>query len=137
MRLGIVGSRGYTNRERIKTIVERYVTQYGAGNLIIVSGGCPKGADFLGKQIALELGLLYEEHAPRHAKYNQYCVQPPESYNKPYNIGHYFERNGEIAQSCDHLVAFIIKDVKCNGTMDTVTKAYKLKKHVFLFEDES
>jgi len=137
MRLGIVGSRGYTNRERIKSIVERYIAQYGSGNLIIVSGGCPKGADFLGKQVALELDLPYEEHAPRHAKYNQYCVQSPDSYNKPYNVGHYFERNAEIAEGSDHILAFTIKGLKCNGTMDTVTKARKLGKQVFIFEDES
>ncbi len=135
MKLAIVGSRSYTNRNRIRDIVERYLRQY--GEVTVISGGCPKGADFLGKQIALELGLNYQEYAPAHAKYNQYCVLPPESYNKPYNVGNFFQRNSQVAENCDHLIAFVIKDVRCNGTMDTVGKAYKLKKHVFVFEDES
>ena len=136
MKLAVVGSRSYTNQSRIRKIVDKYIEQYGAGNLTIVSGGCPKGADFLGKKIALELGLLYEEHAPAHARYNQHCVLPPDSYNKPYNVGNFFQRNTQVAENCDHLVAFVIKDVRCNGTMDTVNKAYKLKKQVFIYEDD-
>lgn len=120
----------------MRQVIEKYITQYGADNLTIVSGGCPKGADFLGKKIALELGLRYEEHAPAHARYNQYCVLPPDSYNKPYNVGNFFQRNAEVAKSCDHLAAFVIKGVRCNGTMDTYGKAQKLNKQVFLFEDE-
>ena len=104
MKLAVVGSRGYTNQSRMRQVFEKYIAQYGADNLTIVSGGCPKGADFLGKQIALEIGLLYEEHAPAHAKHNQHCVLPQDSYNKAYNVGNFFQRNTEVAKSCDHEV---------------------------------
>lgn len=90
----------------------------------------------MGKQIALELGISYQEYAPAHAKYNQYCVNSLDFYNKPYNVGNFFQRNTQIAENCDHLIAFVIKDVRCNGTMDTFNKAKKLDKQVFLFEDE-
>ena len=133
LKLAIVGSRQYTNQNRIKAIVEKYINQY--GDLTIISGGCPQGADLFGKQIALELGLPYKEYAPIHAKYNQYCVLKPENYNKSYNVGNFFQRNSEIAKNCDHLLAFVVKGLKCSGTMDTYTKAKNLNKQVFMFED--
>ena len=133
MKLAIVGSREYVNIDRIRKIVNKYIEKY--KDLVIISGGCPKGADYLGKQIALELNIPYHEYAPRHAQYNQYCVMPKDHYNKPFNVGNYFERNTEVAKNCDHLIAFVIKDVKCNGTMDTVGKARKFDKQVLIFED--
>ena len=136
MKLAIVGSRAYTNRTRIELIVNKYIAQYNAGNLIVISGGCPKGGDYLAKEVALEKGLLYREFPPAHAAHNCYCVQPPDYFGKRYHVNNFFQRNQEIAQYCDHLVAFIVEGIKCNGTMHTFTCATKLKKQCFLFEDK-
>ncbi len=133
MKLGVVGSRFYTNRLRVRTVIERYMKQY--KDLTIVSGGCPRGADLLAKEIALELGLKYVEFPPIHARHNQYCINPPSCYNKPYDVRNFFERNTEIPNYSDHVIAFKDQGSAARGTMDTVTKARNLGKPVFVFED--
>lgn len=136
MRVGIVGSRSYTNEKRIRVVLEKYIEKYGAENLEVVSGGCPDGADSLAKDLALEMGLVYKEFPPIHANHNSYCVLPKENYNKPYHVSNFFTRNGQIAEYVDHLVAFVVNGIKANGTNDTVRKADKLDKKVLVLEDE-
>lgn len=136
LKLAIVGSRAFTNENYVLKVVNRYITEVGKDHLTIVSGGCPDGADMLGKKIALDLGLEYVEFPPAHRFHNQYCILPAKVYNKPYHVKNYFERNSQVAAHCDHLVAFVIKGVRCNGTMDTFNKAKKLAKEVILFEEE-
>jgi predicted Rossmann fold nucleotide-binding protein DprA/Smf involved in DNA uptake len=137
MRLGIVGSRSYTNSDRIKKIIEKYIEQYGADNLAIVSGGCPNGGDFLAKKLALDMKLKYVEFPPIHSKHNSFCVKPASDYNKPYHVSNFFTRNTEIAEYCDHVVAFVVEGIKASGSLDTIRKAEKLKKIVTVFEDKS
>jgi predicted Rossmann fold nucleotide-binding protein DprA/Smf involved in DNA uptake len=136
MKVGIVGSRSYNNSGRIRAVIEKYVGKYGAENLSIVSGGCPDGADALAKNLALEMGLDYQEFPPAHSKHNSYCVLPPENYNKPYQVGNFFKRNGQIAEYVDHLIAFVVHGIKANGTMDTVRRANKFDKQVLVLEDK-
>jgi hypothetical protein len=133
-KLAIVGSRAYTNKSKMMAIIENYRNEY--PGFTIVSGGCPKGADFLAKEIAMELGINYQEFPPAHARYNEYCVLEPHNYGKSYDVNNFFDRNTKIAEHCDHLIAFVVKDVVANGTMDTVTKARKLNKHVNVHIDE-
>jgi predicted Rossmann fold nucleotide-binding protein DprA/Smf involved in DNA uptake len=133
MILAIVGSRKYKNRDRIEKVVNFYIKNY--GEITIVSGGCPDGGDFLAKDIALSLKIKYHEFPPIHFKHNEYCVSSEDQYDKSYHVSNFFNRNTQIAKHCDHLIAFVIKNVKSNGTMDTVTKARKFGKKVTVFED--
>ncbi len=135
MKLAIVGSRHFTNEKKVKRLLELYRDRYGE-ELIAVSGGCPDGADALAKKVALEMGIKYVEFPPRHRCHNEYCVTPPEDYGKPYHVSNYFARNTQIAEYCEHLAAFTLKGVKCNGTMDTYSKAELRDKKVFLFEED-
>lgn len=135
MKIAVVGSRKYKNEKKIKKLLERYCDFYGFENVTVVSGGCPDGVDALAKKVALEMGLKYVEFPPRHRCHNQYCIMPAEEYAKPYHVSNFFTRNSQIAEYCEHLAAFTIKGVKCNGTMDTYTKAEKMGKRVFVYED--
>ena len=56
LRVGIVGSRKYENRKKIKDFIFKLKNEKGT-NTIIVSGGCKSGADRYAKKYALELGL--------------------------------------------------------------------------------
>jgi hypothetical protein len=135
MRLAIVGSREYANEKKIAFLIDKYVEHYGKENLTIVSGGCPDGADFLGKKVALEKGIHYVEFPPKHRPHNQYCVCSENEYNKPYHVYNYFARNTEIAQYCEHLAAFTLDGVPCRGTMDTFGKAVKANKKTLHIKD--
>ena len=129
IKIGIVGSRIYTNKDKVSDIVDQCIKKY--KEITIISGGA-KGADTLGKEVALEKGLQYIEYNPAHTKWSQYSGKPKEWYEKPYNVGQFFERNTFIAEDSDILFAFIPKGHVSNGTQDTVGKAEKLGKICFI-----
>ena len=131
IKIGIVGSRIYTNKKAIENIIDQCIQKYGKENIRIVSGGA-KGADTLGREIALEKGLAYMEYNPAHTGWNEHSGKPKDFYGKPYNVGHFFERNTFIAEDSDILFAFIPKNHQSNGTMDTVGKAENMLKPVYI-----
>lgn len=127
MRVGIVGSRIYTNKKKIKDMIFMLKEKYGE-ELEIVSGGCPSGADSYAKKYALELNVKYVEFPPLHNRPSVYCPEPDYLYNKEYNVRHFFMRNKQIANYSDKIVAFIPKGHVSNGTNDTLKHAKKLEK---------
>lgn len=133
IKIGIVGSRKWKNKSKVQDAVDQCLARYG-DQLTVVSGGAI-GADSLGRQVALEKGLQYIEYNPAHEAWNEYSGKPKDWYGKPYNVGHYFERNTFIAEDSDILFAFIPDNHQSNGTMDTVNKALKLKKWVVIITD--
>jgi len=127
--IGIVGSRKYTNKKKVSEVVDLCVQKY--GEICIISGGA-RGADTLGREVALEKGLKYIEYNPAHTEWNQYSGKPKDFYNKEYNVGQYFERNTFIAEDSQLLFAFIPEGHISNGTNDTINKAKKLNKPYFI-----
>ena len=65
IRIGIVGSRKWTNKKKVEESIDLCINKYGKENICIVSGGAI-GADYLGKIVALEKVLKYEEYNPAH-----------------------------------------------------------------------
>ena len=131
MKIAIVGSRKYENKIKIKEFIFKCKEQFG-DKLEIVSGGCKYGADKFAKQSTVELDLKYVEFPPAHFSHNQYCIREAYNYGKPYAVWHYFERNKEIAEYSDIIVAFIQKGVKSRGTMNTIHYAEKFNKKVII-----
>ena len=129
IKIGIVGSRSYTDRRKVKDLIFNIKEKYG-DEVEIVSGGQPKGADGLAKKYALEFGLKYVEFPPSHYNHNMHCILPVGEYNKPYYVSNFFKRNKQIAEYSNIIVAFIPDGVESRGTMDTVGHAEKLKKLV-------
>ena len=130
IKIGIVGSREYINKQKVIEIVDLCIQKYGK-ELMIISGGA-RGADTLGKEVALEKALSYREYNPAHEAWNLYSGKPKEFYGKPFNKGHYFERNTFIAQDSDILFAFIPSEHQSNGTNDTIGKVEKMNKPYFI-----
>jgi hypothetical protein len=126
IKIGIVGSRLWDDKIKIEVAVDKCIEKYGK-DICIISGGA-KGADLLGKLVALDRKLKYVEYNPAHTLYNQYSGKPKEFYGKPYSVGQYFERNSFIAEDSNLLLAFIPAGHQSNGTMDTVEKMRKLNK---------
>ena len=133
MRVGIVGSRRYENKKKIKDFIFKLKQEYGK-DTIIVSGGCKNGADKYAKKYALELGLQYEEYPPFHEVHNLYCVLPESCYGKPYHVKYYFARNKLIAQHSDIVVAFIPEGHISNGTTSTLKYAEKFDKKTIIID---
>ena len=131
MKIGIVGSRRYENKKKIKDFVFKIKEQYGT-DTIIVSGGCKQGADKYAKKYALELGLQYEEYPPFHEVHNLYCTISANRYSKPYHVKNYFARNKIIAGTSDIVVGFIPEGHISNGTNSTLKYAEKFGKKTII-----
>jgi len=133
IRVGIVGSREYTNKTKIKDFIFNLKKKYNE-NLVIVSGGCPDGADAIAKKYALEFEVGYEEYPPSHARYNSYCVLSDNNYGKSYNVRNFFDRNKLIARYSDLVVSFIPEGVESNGSKHTLKEADKLNKKTLIIQ---
>ena len=105
-RIGIVGARTYSNRRKIKEFVYKLKQHFG-DKVEIISGGQPKGADGYAKQ---------------------------NDYGKKYHITNFFDRNKQIAEYSDYIVAFIPSNYNSNGTLDTIKHAQKLEKKVVILD---
>ena len=132
MKVAIVGSRQYTNKRRIQEFIYKLKEKYG-DELEIVSGGQKQGADGYAKKYALEFDTKYSEFPPAHYQYNQHCVLESYNYGKPYAVWHYHNRNKEIAEYADVMVAFIPKNHISKGTESALKEAKKNdKKYVII-----
>ena len=127
IKVGIVGSRGYTNKKKIKDLIFEIKEKYG-DEVEIVSGGQKDGADGYAKKVALEFDMSYVEFPPSHYSWNMHCKLPATKYNKPYYVSNYFKRNKQIAEYSNIVIAFIPDGVESRGTMSTIQYAIKEKK---------
>ena len=133
IRVGIVGSRKYENRRKIKEFIFKLKTDKGS-DTIIVSGGCKTGADNYAKKYALELGLQYQEFPPFHENWNIYCPKNQKDYGKPYSVKNFFARNKIIAAYSHYVVAFIPRGVDSPGSVSTIGYAKKFGKKTLVID---
>ena len=134
MKIGIVGSRKYQNATKVRKVIYELKNRMG-DDLVIVSGGQPAGADGYAKKYALEFAVEYVEFPPVHYNYNQYCIKEAHHYGKEYRPYNFFQRNSEIAEYSDLILAFIPANTtleESHGTNDTCKKATKLKKRIII-----
>ena len=130
-RVGIVGSRTYTNRRKIREFVYKLKDQLGE-KVEVVSGGQKLGADGFAKKYALEFDMKYVEFPPRHYTYNQHCILDQSHYGKKYFPKNFYDRNKQIVEYSDYVVAFMPKDGYTKGTLHTIEEAKKLNKKVII-----
>jgi len=131
IKIGIVGSRKYENKNKIKDFIFKLKRTLD-DDVIIVSGGCKNGADRYAKKYALEFDLGYQEYPPFHDPYNLYCILPEELYGKPYRVSYFFVRNKQIAKNSDIVIGFVLEGIKSNGTMSTINYAKKFNKKTLI-----
>ena len=127
IKIGIVGSRSYTNKQKIKDLIFEIKEKYG-DEVEIVSGGQKDGADGYAKKFTLEFDMKYVEFPPAHYSWNMHCKLPATEYNKPYYVTNYFKRNKQIAEYSDIIGAVIQGGVESRGTINTIHHAEKQKK---------
>ncbi len=104
-RILITGSRTWTDRSLIRDVLKdahRQAQKEGHGEIILVSGACPKGADRMCEEIWEANGLLVEKHPADWEKY-------------PGRAG--YIRNAEMVDLGANLCLAFIKDHSKGGSM--------------------
>jgi hypothetical protein len=109
--IGIVGSRRRDSEADYKAVTKAFSKVYQEGDTI-VSGGCPKGGDRFAEVLAERLNVPIKIYRADWVRYRR-------------SAG--FQRNTDIAQDADVLIACVAPDRK-GGTEDTVKKYRKLRK---------
>ena len=127
LKIGIVGSRKYENRKKIKEFIFKLKNEKGS-DTIVVGNGSKFGAGKYVKKYTLELGLQYQEFPPFHDTWNIYCPKNKLDYGKPYNAKNYFARNKIVAAYSNYLVAFIPRGDNSLHAKSTVNYANKFEK---------
>jgi len=127
MRVGIIGSRTYQNKRKIREMIFKLKQEF-KDTLEIVSGGCQDGADKFAKKYALELDCKYIEFNPAHTQRNLYSALHDAYYGKEYAAKWFFQRNKMLAEYVDYLIAF--EDDNSKGTEYTCKAARKRGKKV-------
>jgi len=127
MKIGIIGSKEYENRKKIKDTIFELINKFG-DDLLIVSAGCKDGADRYAKKYAMELGCKYMEFNPAHTTYNLYSACRENFYGKPYTPKNFFVRNTMLAKYVDKIFAFIPDGAKSNGIHHALNEAKKYRK---------
>lgn len=131
VKVGIVGSQNWQNKKKIKEMVYSLKEKFG-DRLIILSGGCPNGADAMAKKYALEFECYYREFNPSHTNKNLYSAMNEAFYGKPYTPKNFFHRNKLLAKASDYIIAFIPEGQKSPGTLHTIREAHKLNKKIVI-----
>ena len=72
IKIGIVGSREYTDNRKIKDLIFDIKNKYG-DEVEIVSGGQQEGADGYAKKYALQFNMKYVEFPPSHYSHNMHA----------------------------------------------------------------
>ena len=135
MKIAIIGSRVYENKNKIRNMIYKLKQAFG-DKLEIVSGGAQNGADKYAKKFAIEFGITYKEFNPAHTVRNLYSVMPESYYSKPYHTSQFFHRNELIAKYCDKMVAFIDSNVASKGSYHAVSMAQKHNKPVIIVNEK-
>lgn len=119
MKVGVVGSRR-RNTPRDKEILRRVlinIKENTPREVILVSGGCPEGADKFAEELAEEMHLQIIVHKPDKSML-------PENPKRWHFAQMNYARNTLIAEDSDMLLALVAEDRK-GGTEDTIKKARK------------
>ena len=131
MKIGIIGSRKYENKRKIKETIFNLKQKIG-DELVIFSGGCPDGADKYAKKYALELDCKYIEVNPSHTQKNLYSYMREDWYGKKYSPKNFYVRNKILAKSIDKLIAFVHDGDSAKGTANTVNYAVEFNQKVIV-----
>lgn len=113
MNIGIVGGRDFNNYDLLKKNLDAYIENQSILTAI-VSGGAP-GTDTLAEKYAQELAVDMIVYRPDYKKFGR---------------GAALARNTQIIEHSD--VVFAFWDGKSRGTMDSINKAKKLAKQLFI-----
>lgn len=125
MKIAIIGGRDFQNYDLLKF----KMLPFRASITQIISGGA-SGADNLGEIYAKEHNIPIKVFEAEWDNFNEPCKIKENSQGKKYNALAGFNRNSQIIQSADFVIAFW--NGKSPGTRDSIGKAHKLKKDILI-----
>ena len=108
MKLGIVGSRRRAKTEDHLILRQRVID---LNPEMIISGGCPTGADAFAEQIAREMGIPILIYYPK--------LDSLRTYTRQQVIEAMYARNKLVAIKSDYLIALVASNRK-GGTENTI-----------------
>lgn len=109
MRVGIIGSQDYDDKNKIKDFIFYIYKTY--DNVEIISSGGNIGADKFVRDICVwELDVPYREFPPYHQKWTNHCVESYYKFSKPYKAKYYHIVALKLIKYVDVLVVFIPTD---------------------------
>lgn len=114
MRVAVVGSRHFRDRAYLYFVLDKFQEKHGISH--IVSGGA-KGADSLATLYANDKCIPYTVYPANWDRYGKSAGMV---------------RNDQIVHDCDVVLAFPTKESV--GTWDTIRKAEKAEKEVFILD---
>lgn len=124
MKIIVAGGRDFKSTDSDIVALKELFSEHKCTEVVC---GEASGADTFGKTIAIELGIPVKSFP---AKWNDLETPPVKikynSYNKPYNALAGFNRNREMAEYADMLIAF----KGGNGTKDMINQMINLNKQV-------
>jgi hypothetical protein len=117
IRIGIVGSRKRTSDRDFQILHKHLRRHYTQGDIQLVSGGCPSGADYFAEYLAYLYKIPIMIHYPdlvgaSTLPYKELCER-------------YYARNKRIAEGCDVLIALPAPDRR-GGTESTIRHAQSI-----------
>ena len=116
-KVAVVGNQEGWTYEFVKSVLEKLEIDH---TYTLISGGA-KGVDTYAEMYAKEKGCTIIVHHPKPH------IPSPDRY---------FQRNQQIAEECDWMVAFDRKSGAA-GTKNTVAHAKRANKAIFLYKDEN
>lgn len=114
MNIAIVGGRDFVDYELLKNELVKFIDENEISPDAIFSGGA-KGADSLAEKFAAENGFEMVVYKPEYEKFGRDACHA---------------RNTQIVEHSD--VVFTFWDGKSKGTLDSINKAKKLEKRLFI-----
>jgi hypothetical protein len=117
-KIAVIGTRKRDTASAFKVIKDKFYGIYEEGDMI-VSGGCPKGADRCAEQIAKESGIPIKIFYPNYKRYKQAAP---------------IVRNTDVADEADIIIACVMRPEEGidavlqrtkGGTEDTIRKFVK------------
>jgi hypothetical protein len=113
MKIAIVGGRDFNDYNLLKSEMIKFLTE-NENIEALVSGGA-KGADSLAERLALELSIPIQVFKPDYKRYGRAAT---------------VVRNSQIVENSDVIFAFW--NGKSKGTLDSINKAKKMNKKLFI-----
>lgn len=128
IRIGIVGSKKYENKRKIKDMIFKLKTELG-NKMEIVSAGSKDGAEKYIRSYAIEFGCEYKEFLPSHWQRTLYSAMGNSYFGKPYKKVNFFIRDNLLAKYIDYLIIF---DKGTKENINLIKNVEKLNKKIVI-----